>query len=113
MQNLAYKGPWGTEMPSKNMRHDLRIKQANREALITLAVYGLYFVWWYVFGYGLGNEDPETYSYVFSFPAWFFYSCILGYPVITILLWIIVRLFFRDVPLDVDGEDEAGGGGGR
>jgi uncharacterized membrane protein YhdT len=97
------------------MQHDHRVKLANREALITLAVYALYFVWWYVFGYGMGNDDPGTYSYVLGFPAWFFYSCILGYPVITALLWVVVRLFFREIPLDADFDEDSCGkdGSGR
>ncbi|QJB57096.1 YhdT family protein [Pseudodesulfovibrio sp. zrk46] len=81
---------------------DRRFRQANREALIALVAYGVYFVWWYVFGYGMGDTDPDTYSYVFGFPAWFFYSCIAGYPVITVLLWVLVRKFFKEMPLDAE-----------
>jgi len=97
------------------MQHDTRIRQANREALLALALYGMYFVWWYAFGYGMGDEDPGTYSYVFGFPAWFFYSCIVGYPLVTVVLWAVVRLFFRHMPLDADAPDASGGedGGAR
>ncbi|NJB66411.1 putative membrane protein YhdT [Desulfobaculum xiamenense] len=99
---------------------DWRHAQANREALFALGIYGLYFVWWYVCAYGMGDTDPEQYTYLLGLPAWFFYSCILGYPLVTILLWIVVRLFFRAMPLDdepgespedevtaTDGEDRA------
>ena len=82
-----------------------RIRQANREALAALAVYALYFLWWYFSGYGIGDKDPETYSYVFGFPSWFFYSCILGYPLTTALLWLVVRMFFKEIPLDADIRD--------
>lgn len=82
------------------MTQDQRRRQSDREALLALAVYALYFAWWYVFGYGMGDGAPETYSYVFGFPAWFFYSCIVGYPLVTIVLWAVVRFFFRDIPLD-------------
>ncbi|MEF2145500.1 MAG: YhdT family protein [Desulfovibrionaceae bacterium] len=85
-----------------NTQQDPRFKQANREALLALAAYGVYFVWWYVFSFGMGSADPETYSYPFGFPAWFFYSCILGYPLITVLLWLVVRCFFKDMPLDAE-----------
>ncbi|WP_432738283.1 YhdT family protein [Maridesulfovibrio sp. FT414] len=84
---------------------DRRFRQANREALYALAVYGLYFVWWYVTGFGLGNRNPDEYTYVFGFPAWFFYSCIAGYPLITILLWAVVRFKFKDMPLDAEETD--------
>ncbi len=75
-------------------------RQANREALITLGLYALYFAWWYGFAYGLGDTDPENYSYVFGFPAWFFYSSIAGYPLICLVLWIVTRFCFKDINLD-------------
>ena len=85
-------------------RKDRRFTQANKEAGFALGAYALYFIWWYVCAYGLGDSDPEQYGYVMGLPEWFFYSCIVGYPLITLLLWGIVRLFFREVPLD-DGQD--------
>lgn len=78
-----------------------RFKQADREALITLALYGFFFLWWTLFAFGLGSGDPEDYSYMFGMPAWFFYSCVLGYPIMTVLLWIVTRRYFSDMPLDV------------
>lgn len=77
-----------------------RYKQADREALITLCVYAFFFLWWTVFAFGLGSGPPETYSYVFGMPSWFFYSCVLGYPVVAVVLWVVIRLFFVDMPLD-------------
>ena len=41
---------------------------------------------------------------MFGMPAWFFYSCVLGYPVMTLILWIVVRRFFADIPLDEEQE---------
>ena len=32
---------------NKPFKQDWRYAQANREALLTLGAYGLYFVWWY------------------------------------------------------------------
>ena len=85
-------------------------RQADREALMTLGLYVFFFVWWTVFAFGLGSGDPEEYSYVFGLPAWFFYSCVLGYPVMSLILWIVVRRFFADIPLDEkkgrSGEEE-------
>lgn len=94
--------------------HDRRFIQADREALLALGAYALYFVWWYVFAYGLGEGDPEQYSYVWGLPEWFFYSCIVGYPAITVVLWAVVRLFFKEMPLDAEvPEQEVNGGEGR
>ena len=83
-------------------------KQADREAYITLGLYVFFFLWWALFAFGRGLGDPEEYSYVFGLPAWFFYSCVAGYPVVTLILWLVVRNFFADIPLDVseDGNQE-------
>lgn len=90
-------------------KQDPRFKQANREALLAFLVYGLYFVWWYVFGFGMGEGSPDDYTYVMGFPAWFFYSCILGYPVITVLLWAIVRFKFKDMSLEAEPPQSGAG----
>ena len=82
-------------------------KQTNREAFITLGLYIFFFLWWSLFAFGLGAGDPDGYSYIFGLPAWFFYSCVAGYPVVTLLLWVIIRKFFADIPLD-DPEERAG-----
>lgn len=95
------------------MTQDQRLRQSDKEALLALGVYALYFAWWYFFGYGVGGGDPEQYDYVFGFPAWFFYSCIVGYPIITILLWAVVRFLFKDIPLEAENAEEAEGGDGE
>ena len=87
---------------------DGRFAQADREALIALGAYVLYFLWWYATAYGMGDGDPQSYSRIMGMPAWFFYSCIVGYPLITLFLWGLMRLFFRNMPLD-DGREEGEG----
>lgn len=79
---------------------DWRYVQANREALFTLGAYALYFVWWYVCAYGMGDGDPDSYGLIFGLPEWFFYSCIVGYPLISVILWGMVHCFFKDIPLE-------------
>ena len=79
---------------SKPFKPDRRYAQANREALLTLGAYGLYFVLWYVCAYGLGEGDPEGYAYIWGLPAWFFLSCIVGYPLLSLLLWGIFYIRF-------------------
>jgi uncharacterized membrane protein YhdT len=83
-----------------------RFVQADREAVFTLALYCTYFIWWYAFGYGLGGGDPQDYTYICGFPAWFFFSCIAGFPVVSLCLWIVLRLFFRNMPLDPRPREE-------
>lgn len=89
-----------------------RYKQADKEALITLLMYGFFFLWWTFFAFGLGGGDPQNYTYICGLPAWFFYSCVVGYPIITLLLWVVIRKWFVDMPLDAvhsDKQDVPGG----
>ncbi|WP_373894939.1 YhdT family protein [Virgibacillus natechei] len=86
--------------------NDYRFKIANREALIGVGLAIFNFIWWYGFAYGLGSKDPSEYSYVFGFPAWFFYSCVLGVVVLSLLVIIVVKKFFVEVPFDDEGEDK-------
>lgn len=75
-------------------------KQINKEACITLGLYVFFFIWWYAFAYGLGSKDPLEYSYIMGFPSWFFYSCILGYVVISFLVMFVVKKFFKDIDFE-------------
>lgn len=84
---------------------DVRFRIANREALIGVGLVIFNFIWWYSFAYGLGSKDPDEYTYILGFPAWFFYSCILGVVVMSILVTVVVKMWFVDIPLD-DGEEE-------
>ena len=86
-------------------RNDGRYRQANRETMITVCLYALFFAWWYLTAYGLGAGDPKEYSYVLGLPSWFFWSCVAGYFFFSFLVWGVVRAFFREVPLD-DGPEE-------
>ncbi|MDX8045646.1 YhdT family protein [Gracilibacillus sp. S3-1-1] len=82
----------------KQNKHAFQI--ANREALIGVGLVLFHFTWWFAFAYGFGKEDPSNYQYIFGFPAWFFYSCIVGIILISVLVIIIVKFFFTDLPLD-------------
>ncbi|MCT8138423.1 YhdT family protein [Anaerobacillus sp. CMMVII] len=83
-------------------QNDPRFKIAHREALIGVGLVIFNFIWWYGFAYGLGSAPVEDYTYIFGLPAWFFYSCVLGFLVMVILVIIMVKKFF----VEVDFEDE-------
>lgn len=89
---------------------DPRYKVAHKEALIGVALAVFNFIWWYGFAYGLGGRPISHYHYIFGFPAWFFYSCILGFIIVTLLLVLVVKFLFTDIPLDdeprKEGEDK-------
>lgn len=81
-----------------------KIRTINRETCIILFLYALFFIWWYATAYGLGGGDPAEYRTVFGFPAWFFYSCIVGYVGISLILWAAVKFFFKEIPFDDEEE---------
>lgn len=87
-------------MASKNF-----LKTTRRETLIIIGLYLLFFVWWYATAYGFG-DDPSEYKYIFGFPEWFFYSCIVGYIGISFILWIVIKMMFKDLPISDDGEKD-------
>lgn len=84
-------------------KEDPRFKVSNREALIGCVIAVANFLWWFGFAYGLGSKPVEEYNYVFGLPAWFFYSCVLGFIVFTLVVIVVVMKFFKEIPLD-DGE---------
>lgn len=88
----------------KNLR-DARFKIANREALIGVALVIINFAIWFGFAYGLGSGDPTKYSMILGFPAWFFYSCIAGTIFMIILIWVAIKVFFKDVAFTDEEED--------
>lgn len=93
---------------SAEFQEDPRFKVSNREAIIGCVIAAVNFIWWFGFAYGLGSKPVEEYRYVFGLPAWFFYSCVVGYILITMVVIVAVKRWFRDIPLDEpEGEEDA------
>ena len=74
--------------------------QINKEALITIFIYFLYFLWWYYFAYIYPPKNVEEYKYILGLPDWLFYSCILGFILVNILVYIVVKFFFKNIDLE-------------
>ncbi|MBB6450454.1 putative membrane protein YhdT [Geomicrobium halophilum] len=89
----------------KHEEIDPRFKIANREALIGVGLALFNFIWWFAFAYGLGSKPVSEYHYILGMPAWFFYSCVIGSVIMIILVTVIVKFFFKEVPLDDEGEE--------
>lgn len=87
-------------------KNDPRFKIANREALFGVGLVIFNFLWWYGFAYGLGSGPVEEYSYILGLPAWFFYSCVLGFIVMVLLVTFIVKVFFKEVSFEEEGKGE-------
>ncbi len=90
---------------------DRRFRQGRYEALCSLALALLFFLWWYLFAYGLGSGDPAGYSLVMGLPAWFFYSSVLGPMLFCCLAWLMVKFLFKEVSLEAHEEDQQEGAG--
>lgn len=72
-------------------------KQTHKEALYSLALTVLYFLWWYIGAYVPGNTAVEEYTFIFGMPLWFFLSCIVGTILFSFLSWIMVRFLFKEI----------------
>lgn len=83
-----------------------RFKIANREALIGCGLAVINFIWWYGFAYGLGSKPPEEYTYIMGFPAWIFFSMIVGTLFMFVLVFIVVKFMLTDISLEDDDEEE-------
>lgn len=93
-------------MEKRKHPQDWRFQVANKEAIIGVILALIHFLWWFGFAYGLGKEKIENYQYVLGMPAWFFYSCIVGFIVMVIIVIAAVKLFFKEVPFeDSEGEE--------
>ncbi len=70
-------------------------KQIKKEVGSTFLLYFAYFLWSIVTAYGLGSGDVEEYTYIMGFPAWFFFSCILGYPLCCFAVYLLIKKIFK------------------
>lgn len=85
-----------------------RYQQANKEAILAILLSLGYFVWWYLSAYGITPEQvtPESLpTLYFGLPLWFLLSCIIGPIIFSILCFLMVKLFYKDISLDVTEED--------
>ena len=83
---------------------DWRFKVANREALIGVGLAVFNFIWWFGFAYGMGSRPVEEYTYIFGLPDWFFYSCVVGFLLMVVLVIVVVKFVFVEVPFDEEEE---------
>ncbi len=82
-----------------NNRHE---RQAHREALVAIILALGYFAWWYTSAYGFSApvQDTSMPELYFGMPLWFLLSCVIGPLLFTLLCALMVKIFFRDIPLD-------------
>ncbi|WP_010282989.1 YhdT family protein [Bacillus timonensis] len=92
-------------MDQNKMKGDRRYKVAKKEALIGIGLAIFNFLWWFGFAYGFGSKPVDEYTYIVGLPSWFFYSCVVGFLVVVLLVIILVKNVFKEVPF----EEEKGG----
>ncbi|MFS0823864.1 YhdT family protein [Bacillus sp. 1P02SD] len=80
-------------------------KVAKKEALIGIGLAVFNFLWWFGFAYGLGSKQVSEYTYIAGLPSWFFYSCVVGFIVVVLLVIILVKMVFKEVPFEDEGGD--------
>lgn len=83
-------------------------KQMNKEALISIALYVIFFLWWYFTGYGLSGGDPAEFTYVMGLPLWFFLSCVVGWVLLVAAVSFTVKCLFVEFDLDSDESAKSG-----
>ena len=75
-------------------------RQINKEAIISIVLYILYFIWWYVTGFGLGSGDPSTYKYVMGLPLWFVLNSFVGPVIFIVAVIFTVKYLFVNIDLE-------------
>jgi uncharacterized membrane protein YhdT len=75
-------------------------RQINKEAIISIVLYILYFIWWYVTGFGLGSGDPSTYKYVMGLPLWFVLNSFVGPMIFIVAVIFTVKYLFVNMDLE-------------
>lgn len=93
-------------MEKKSKEQEWRFKIAHREALIGVALAIFNFIWLFGFAYGMGSKPPEEYTYILGFPAWIFFSLILGTLLMFLLVFIVVKFMLKDISLEDEDERE-------
>ncbi|GAA03117.1 YhdT family protein [Photobacterium leiognathi] len=84
-----------------------RYRQAHKEAYWAIALALAYFLWWYVSAYGLAPAigDLSMPTLYFGLPLWFLLSCIVGPILFTVLCGVMVKVVYRDLPLDINHDE--------
>lgn len=90
--------------PTTKPAMDPRFKIAHREAWIGVALAIFNFIWWFGFAYGLGSRPVEEYTYIFGLPDWFFYSCVVGFVLISALVIVIAKFVLKEVSFEEEEE---------
>lgn len=84
---------------------DSRFAQCNVEMRAVLGLFALNIILMGVVPMVIGlNKSASSMSFIFGFPDWFFWGCIVGALGFSILPYFVVKYFFKD--MSIEAEDE-------
>ena len=87
---------------------DPRYRQCNKEVLIVLVFFVVNVLIIGGISLLLGYKKPvDQIQIVGGFPAWFFYGCIIGTIVLSLIPFFMIRYFFKDMSLEAENRQEA------
>ena len=76
-------------------------KLRSKEGIVAIFLAVIHFVLWYYFAYiKYAGVDVKDYKYILGLPDWFFYSCVLGFILVNLLVYIVVKFFFKNIDLE-------------
>ncbi|GBU12651.1 inner membrane protein [Enterobacterales bacterium] len=84
----------------KTQKIDKRFLQANREARWALGLTLAYLLSWCLAAYLPDNKQGIT-----GLPHWFEMACLLVPLIFVLLSWLMVRVIYRDMPLEDNHAD--------
>lgn len=79
---------------------DSRFIQANREARWSIWLTLFYMLCWFLTAY-----FPDSQQGITGLPHWFELSCLFLPPLFVFLCWLMVKLKFKNIPLDDNNAD--------
>jgi len=86
---------------NKSFNDDPRYKQCNKEALVTVGIFIANIILIGVIPMLIGYNVPgDQVNIILGFPDWFFYGCIVGLIALSLLIILVVKIFFKDMDLD-------------
>jgi uncharacterized membrane protein YhdT len=89
--------------PNVEFEEDPRYAIANREALIGIAYWAAFTIVVSGLAWGLGgNRKAADLGFLLGFPEWFFWSCIIGAGVMSLVPIWLVRQNYTDLSLNAD-----------
>ena len=87
---------------TKHLTEKEKYRQCNKEALISLAIFTGYAIWWYLTGFGLWEKGVDV--WICGLPLWFVLSCIVGWVLCVVAVTLVVKFCFKNFDLGEEAD---------